>query len=221
MTEWIQPSPDLTPKAEPATWVTWLAKPLADPSQCLVPLYVQSRFKIAKEDAYMGDWASRHSAIMESVAGRMLAKGRTVELEKEIEVTSKTGIPIVGSIDVWSPEHRGQPAVAADAKTGKPKPSDRLQVNLYQLMASVNPDFGLTVPPIGLIKYHGGEEIWLAADQAGAELAFRLSRLMEAVAASSSPLTSPSKSNCRFCSLKHLCPDAVLRQKAAPTTTLF
>ncbi len=169
----------------------------------------------------MGDWAAKHSAIMESVRERMLAKGRSVELEREIAVTSKTGVPIVGSIDVWSPEHNGGPAVAADAKTGKPKPSDRLQVNLYQLMARASPGFGLSVPPIGLVKYHAGEEVWLAADQAGGELATRLSRLMETVAADNPPSTSPSRSNCRFCSLKHLCPDAVSQQTAAPITTLF
>jgi len=221
MNGWIQPSPELTPKPETATWVTWLAKPLSDPAQCLVPLYVQSRFKITKEDAYMGDWAAKHSAIMESVRERMLAKGRSVELEKEIAVTSKTGVPITGSIDVWSPEYKGGPAVAADAKTGKPKPADRLQVNLYQLMARASPDFGLSMPPIGLVKYHAGEEVWLAADQAGGELATRLSRLMETVAADSPPSASPSRSNCRFCSLKHLCPDAVSQQTAAPITTLF
>jgi hypothetical protein len=44
MTKWIQPSPDLAPKVEPTTWVTWLAKPLADPSQFLVPLYATTLF---------------------------------------------------------------------------------------------------------------------------------------------------------------------------------
>lgn len=221
MTKWIHPSPGLSLKPEPATWVTWLAKPLADPAHCLVPLYVQSRFKIVKEDFYMGDWAAKHSAIMESLKERMMAKGREVELEKEIAITSKTGITIVGSIDVWSPELNGMAAVAADAKTGKPKPSDRLQVTLYQLMARASPDFALSVPPIGLVKYHTGKEIWLRAEQAGTELAVRLSRLMKIVAADDPPVTSPSFSNCRFCPLRHLCPDALTQQRSSPITSLF
>lgn len=221
MTEWIKPSPGLCLKPELTTWVTWLAKPLADPSVCLVPLYVQSRFKITKEDVYMGDWAAKHATIMESLKQRILANGRKVELEKEIGIKSKTGVTIVGSIDVWSPEHNGSAAVAADAKTGKPKPSDRLQVALYQLMARVHPGYALSATPIGLLKYYRGDEVWLNAEQAGPQLACRLSRLMKIVAAKDPPITSPSHSNCRFCPLKHLCPDALTQQRSSPITSLF
>lgn len=221
MNNWICQSPDLAPRSCLTSWVTWLAKPLSDPSQCLVPLYVQSRFKVAKEDVYMGDWAAKHSEIMESIGARMSSKGRPFKFEQDVSIVSKTGVVIVGSIDVWSPEHEGAPAFIADAKTGKPKVSDRLQVNLYQLITKASPEFALSNTASGLIKYKTGQEVWIKPEEAGSELAQRLFQLLKVVASDSPPATVPSKANCKFCPIRHLCPDVTTETHNVPVTNLF
>lgn len=214
-------SEGLKAKDEMATWVTWLAKLLADPSECPLPAYIQTRYHVSKEDVYTGDWAQQHSATIERVKSRLAAAGRSCFIEREVAVTSRTGIKIAGAIDVWAPETRGEASVAIDAKTGKHKPAHRLQVNLYQVMSFASPDFECTSKPAGMLVYPE-KEVWIRPEEASAELVGRLAHAMEIIADDTQPEPTPSKSNCRYCSIGHLCPDRAGNAKApAPTMELF
>ena len=214
-------SKGLKVKAEPVVWVTWLAKVLADPSECTLPVYIQTRFSVLKEDTFTGDWAAKHGFLLEQIKARLSQSGRPCSLEQEIAVTSRTGLKIAGAMDVWAPEHEGRPAVIIDAKTGRHKPAHRLQVNLYQLMAKANDQLGCNVQPIGVLAY-ADSEIWIKADEASPELSRRVAAVMEVIAAKNQPLPMPSRSNCRFCPVGHLCPDRHGLEKApAPAVEAF
>ena len=207
------------PRQAPTVWVTWLAKALADPAYCKLPSWVLTRFSVLSGDEYTGDWAIKHAAIIGRVQQRLATTGRTAEVEKEVALVSRTGLPITGSIDVWAPEAGDKPAVAIDAKTGKHNPAHRLQVNLYQLITKASGE--ANARPAGLLSYPK-QDVWIKPEEASAELVSQLARLMEVVAADKPPLAQPSKSNCRFCSLRPACAAAwggVI--KPAPTTNLF
>ena len=184
----------LKKRSNPSVWVTWLAKLLADPSQCKLTAWTQARYSVIKDDSYTGDWAVKHAAIIETVQARLAAKGRTSEIEKEVSIVSRTGLPITGSIDVWAPAAFGQPAVAIDAKTGKHSPAHRIQVNIYQLMAA-----GMGLSPegeaAGLLCYPQ-RDVWIKPEEASPLLAKRLAALMEVIASDSPPAASPSKGSC-------------------------
>lgn len=199
-------SDGLKAKEKPVVWVTWLAKVLADPSECMLPAYVQTRFSVLKDDTFTGDWAAKHGSLLEQVKAKLIQSGRPCSLEQEIAVTSRTGLKITGAIDLWAPEHEGKPAVIIDAKTGKHKPAHRLQVNLYQLMAKVNNQLGCSMRPMGMLVYVNSE-IWIKAEEASPELSHRVATAVETIAAERQPAPAPSRSNCRFCPIGHLCPD--------------
>tara|TARA_R110000868_G_scaffold298361_1_gene558579 strand:- start:130 stop:717 length:588 start_codon:yes stop_codon:yes gene_type:complete len=177
---------------------------LADPSQCRLPAWTLTRYSVIKDDSYTGDWAVKHAAIIEKVQARLTAKERTSEVEKEVSIVSRTGLPITGSIDVWAPAAPGQPAVAIDAKTGKHSPAHRIQVSIYQLMAA---GMGLSPPgdPAAGMLCYPQRDVWIKPEEASPLLAERLAALMEVIASDSPPAAAPSKGNCRFCSIKDAC----------------
>jgi CRISPR/Cas system-associated exonuclease Cas4 (RecB family) len=211
----IDLSVGLSPKDEHGVWVTWLAKLLADPAQCKLPAWVQTRFNVARDDTFTGNWAAKHGALIEKAKARLEHAQRPCVIEQDVSVISRTGLKILGSIDVWAPEHDGKPAVVIDAKTGKHKPAHRLQVNLYQLMTGANERFGCTRPPSGMLMYPESE-IWINASEASQDLAKRTGATMDALASSRPPIPTPSKHNCRFCSIGHLCPDRYGQDPPAP-----
>jgi CRISPR/Cas system-associated exonuclease Cas4 (RecB family) len=196
----------LRARSTPTVWVTWLAKVLADPSQCKLPAWTLTRYSVVKDDGYTGDWAVKHAAIIETVQARLAAKDRASEVEREVFIVSRTGLPITGSIDVWAPASADQTAVAIDAKTGKHSPSHRIQVNIYQLMAA-----GMGLSPegeaAGLLCYPQ-RDVWIKPEEASPLLAERLAALMEVIAGDSPPVAAPSRGNCRYCSLREACPAA-------------
>jgi CRISPR/Cas system-associated exonuclease Cas4 (RecB family) len=205
-------SDQLVKKPEPNVWVTWLAKLLADPSECYLPAWVQTRFSVNKDNTFTGDWALRHANIIEQVAKRLSASSRQVRIEQEIAVISRTGLRISGTMDIWAPEAGKRVAIIVDAKTGKHKPSHRLQINLYQLMTNLNQEFRCTHKPGGLIAYTDSE-IWIKPTEASPELAKKVAAAMEIIASDIQPLPSPSRNNCRYCSIGHICQS---RQSSAP-----
>ena len=197
-------SDQLTRRAQPAVWVTWLAKLLADPAECYLPAWVQTRFSVAKDTAFTGDWAARHASIIEHVASRLSAAGRRPQIEKEVAVTSRTGLRISGAMDIWAPETDDREAVIVDAKTGKHKPAHRLQVNLYQLMTSNSQEFKCTRKPAGMIAY-ADSRVWIKPAEATPDLSARVAKAMEVIAKDAQPTPAPSRSNCRYCPIGHIC----------------
>ena len=206
-------------RGAPTVWVTWLAKALADPAQCRLPAWTLTRFSVTTDDSYSGDWAVKHAAIIGKVQQRLAAAGRSSEVEKDVTLISRTGLPITGSIDVWAPQVDGSAAVAIDAKTGKHNPAHRLQVNLYQLITKATGE--AVMPPRGMLSYRD-RDVWIDPAEASAELVSQVAELMEVIAADRPPAAAPSKSNCRFCSLKGICTAAWHGDSLpTPTTDLF
>jgi CRISPR/Cas system-associated exonuclease Cas4 (RecB family) len=203
---------DFKPKTAPGAWITWLSEPLSDPAACLLPLFIQSRTVVPKDDeaGSMGDWATKHGLLMEETAESIRAKGRTVLLEQPIAITSRTGVTVSGSMDIWVKEDAAarQAGMVIDAKTGKKKAAHRSQVNLYQLLLQASPDFTTSTPPSGGLVYGDGTKVNVPAEEASPALRAKLGRLLEAVAADVAPDPIPSSSGCRFCRLKEWCPSA-------------
>jgi CRISPR/Cas system-associated exonuclease Cas4 (RecB family) len=211
-------------KSEPGSWITWLAGPMTDPAACLLPLYLQSRTVVPREDnADLGDWATKHGLLMEETAEQLRSRGRTVLLEQPIAVTSKTGVIVSGSMDLWVEEDpdKRQQALVIDAKTGKQRPHHRAQVNLYQLLTTASPDFQTTGPVAGGLVYGDGARFNIPADEASPALKAKLGQLLEVVAEDIAPDPAPSSNNCRFCRLKEWCPSAASGRAKPPSVFDF
>jgi len=212
-------------KREPGSWITWLAGPLCDPAACLLPLFLQSRTVVPRDDdaGSLGDWATRHGQLMSETADSIRARGRTVVLEQPIAITSRTGVAVSGSMDIWVEEDTAarQAGMVIDAKTGKKKPAHRSQVLLYQLLLQASPEFTTTVPPTGGLVYGDGTKVTIPASEADAALRQQLAQLLEVVAADCAPDPTPSASNCRFCRIQSWCPSASTGRPKPPTIEEF
>lgn len=215
---------DFEEKREPASWITWLAGPMTDPAACLLPLFLQSRTVVPKGDnADLGDWATKHGLLMEDTASKLRSKGRTVLLERPIGVTSRTGVVVSGSMDLWVEEDATthQSAMVIDAKTGAQRPHHVAQINLYQLLAKASPDFQTAGPVSGGLVYGDGAKVTISAEAASPALKAKLAQLLEVVAADIAPDPAPSSSNCRFCRLSSWCPSASTGRPKPPTVEDF
>ena len=212
-------------KETPGAWITWLAEPLSDPAACLLPLHQLSRTVVPRDDdaGSLGDWATRHGLLMEETAEAIKARGRTVLLERPIAITSRTGVTVSGSMDIWVPEDPAakQVGMVIDAKTGKKKAAHRSQVNLYQLLLQASPDFATTAPPSGGLVYGDGTKVNVPPEEAGPALRAKLARLLEVVAADVAPDPAPSSSGCRFCRIREWCPSASTSRPKQPAVEDF
>ena len=212
-------------KAAPGSWITWLSEPLSDPAACLLPLFIQSRTVVPRDDdaGSMGDWATRHGLLMSETAEALKARGRTVLLEQPIAITSKTGVTVSGSMDLWVEEDVAakQAGLVIDCKTGKKKAAHRAQANLYQLLLQASPEFTTTVPPSGGLVYGDGTKVSIPAEEASPALRSKLGQLLEAVAADVAPDPAPSSSGCRFCRIREWCPSASTSRPKPPVVEDF
>ena len=212
-------------KREPGAWITWLAEPMSDPAACLLPLHQLSRTVVPRDDdaGSLGDWATRHGLLMEETAESIRAKGRTVLLEQPIAITSRTGVAVSGSMDIWVEEDAAakQAGLVIDAKTGKKKAAHRSQVNLYQLLLQASPDFATSTPPSGGLVYGDGTKVNISAEEASPALRSKLGRLLEVEAADVAPDPTPSSSGCRFCRMKSWCPSASTGRQRPPAVSDF
>lgn len=210
-------------KREPASWITWLSEPLAEAGSCLLPLHQQSRFFVPKDDdaGALGDWATRHAALVEEIANNLQNRGRTVEIEKPISVISRSGVTISGQMDVFSPEARPNRALVVDAKTGKQRAKNYSQVLAYMALLWASPEFSTEVPPDGGLVYGDGTKVNIPAAECDTNFKQRLAGLLEVVA-SDGPAPDPIPSSaCRFCRMKAWCPAASTSRPKPPTIEEF
>lgn len=210
-------------KGSPGTWITWLSEPLAEAGSCLLPLHQQSRFVIPKDDdaGAMGDWATKHAALVEEIAELLKANGRSVEIERPVAVTSRSGVVVSGQMDVFSPQVKPQRALVIDAKTGKQRSKHRAQVLTYMALLQASPEFETDALPDGGLVYGDGTKVNIPGAEVDQGFKQRLGALLEVVA-NDGPAPDPvAGSGCRFCRLKEWCPSAKAVREKPPAVFDF
>jgi CRISPR/Cas system-associated exonuclease Cas4 (RecB family) len=210
-------------KPQAAAWITWLSEPLAEAGACLLPLHQQSRLVVPKDDdgGAFGDWATKHAALVETIAATLQGQGRAVEIERSIAVASRSGVEVCGQMDVFAPEASPMKALVVDAKTGKARSKHRAQVLVYMALLQASPDFETTVPPDGGLVYGDGNKVVIPGAEADGPFKKRLAALLEVVA-SDGPAPEPIPgSACRFCRLQEWCPSSSSGRPKPPAISEF
>lgn len=210
-------------KGSPGTWITWLSEPLAEAGSCLLPLHQQSRFVIPKDDdaGAMGDWATKHAALVEEIAGLLKANGRSVEIEHPIAVTSRSGVVVSGQMDVFSPQAKPQRALVVDAKTGKQRSKHRAQVLTYMALLQASPEFETDASPDGGLVYGDGTKVSIPGTEVDQGFKQRLAALLEMVVRDGPAPDPVAGSACRFCRLREFCPSASTGRTRPPSVEDF
>jgi len=208
---------DLPQRKERYCHVTWLAPYLAGERHCLFNLHQQVNHATPGSSGVPGDWVTKHERLLQAVARGHRDAGRIVHLEQDntLRIRSRTGITIHGQCDVVVSETVDQPAIIADAKTGRPRGKDRAQVLTYMALAPHAAALeGVQRPPCGELVYASGERVEIPAAEAGAAFQQQMADLLQ-LAAGPVPAASASANECRFCRLAEICPHAMTESPAA------
>ncbi len=129
------------PKPFPSIWVTWLAKLMADESQCQWSLWFRTHFKYEKlsSDFDSAKWNASHQALLMSRVSDLEAEGYRVYVEGEnwFEIAGRRfPVRVSGKPDIVA--IAGQHGFVEDCKTGRQKNSDLYQVLIYLLLVPVS-----------------------------------------------------------------------------------
>ncbi len=209
------PNLDLTPRRDPFVWVTWIPPLLAGDTHCEFMLHQLGNFVAPKSnDELPASWFDDHNRLVSEVSDQYQQIGRTVRIEDEnrVEIVSKSGVKVVGKPDILVEEVLTGPdksrGIIVDAKTGRQRSKDRLQVMLYMLMTNAARSIsGISQMPDGQLVYKDGTTIDIPYTEITDDFKKSVSRLLAIVALAEPPDPRPS-GYCRFCKFLDICPSA-------------
>lgn len=199
------------PRTAPYVWATWVTKLLAGESSCLWSAWFRAHHQFAKTDRADFDldrWQMDHTAVVRRAAAEFVEKGYTVltEHQNQFALAGKLGT-LAGRPDVVA--IRGDEGWIADGKTGQPRASDRVQVQLYiWALKKANPAYA-GVRFRGRVEYMASYNL-IDSEEVDAVFATRVAELMKVICGPDEPPKSPSFGECRCCPLtREDCADRV------------
>ncbi|MBV8882394.1 MAG: PD-(D/E)XK nuclease family protein [Chroococcidiopsidaceae cyanobacterium CP_BM_RX_35] len=200
------------PRQIPSFWVTWLARLLADESQCYWSVWFRSRYKYERLSKNFNStkWITSHSALLNNRIRELEATGFTVYVEGEnwFEVPGKTyTAKVSGKPDILSIQ--GDIAFVEDCKTGKKKNSDFYQILIYMLLLRVGRPQCRKLSLAGRLVYSDGV-VEVPPTQVNEDFKAQF-RKMIAILSSTDPARKvPSFRECRYCDISvRYCPERV------------
>lgn len=204
---------DLTPRDKPFVWVTWLPPLLAGDTHCEFMLHQLSNFIApSNNDGPSASWMDDHNRLVNRISDQYQQMGRTVRVEDEnrVEIISRSGVKVVGKPDILDEEVLSGPGKARgiiiDAKTGRPRSRDRLQVMLYMMMTKAARSIsGIQEMPEGQLYYNDGATTEIPFTEVTDTFKADVTRLLAIVATAEPPDPRPS-TYCRFCKFAEICP---------------
>jgi hypothetical protein len=195
------------PKPFPSIWVTWLARLMADESQCHWAIWFRTHYQYEKRAANFdsAQWSATHQALLGSRVCDLEAEGYRVHVEGEnwFEISGRSfPVKVSGKPDILA--IAGRQGFVEDCKTGRRKNSDLYQVLIYLLLAPVGIQKCSGLDLRGRLVYADGVmEIQRNPVDEGFKEQFRGAI---AVLSSSTPaLKVPSFQGCRFCDIPAQC----------------
>jgi hypothetical protein len=178
----------------PYIWVTWMTKLISGESSCRFSLWFRARYRFEKllPGADLTRWTADHEE---------LVRNRVVDLRlAHIDTRLEVGMTVQGRLATLSgkPDIRYEfdgHAVFEDAKTGRRRDSDHVQVLLYLWLHKMQTkQLG-----IGRVVYRDGVED-VDLDRL-ADVEREASRLLRMCADVETPLPFRSRSECRSCNI--------------------
>jgi hypothetical protein len=197
---------------QPYVWVTWLSKVMAGEQACLWA----SWFKVHHQDYPkapgnfdLASWNVEHTRLLIQTRTEWSRWGTEVRVEEQnrFRYRHPSGAVLAGKPDILAIV--GGEAVVLDCKTGRPRLSDRLQVQIYMALLPryfpelrdyplyggvVYPDDTLDIPPRAI----------------DARFREHLDYFIELIASETPLAVAPNARECRFCDItEHDCPERI------------
>jgi len=170
-------------------------------------------FLKADSDFDLARWNIEHTRLLVRVRTELAARRAEVRVESRnsFQYTHACGAVLAGKPDIVAIE--GMDAVVIDCKTGRPKVSDQLQVQIYMYVLPV------CFPELALYTVRGrvvypANKVEIAPASVDAGFAGHLDYFMELIANEKPPFLAPSAGECRFCDITASdCPSRVALQQ--------
>ena len=201
------------PRQSPYVWVTWLTKLLVGEDSCEWASWfkaqhegwswnkVPSTFDLAK-------WTMNHTALLGRVRAELEGDGYAVFEENQNRFTLRSttsGVAIAGKPDLIA--RHGDVSLILDAKTGKPRASDTLQVMTYMWAVPQALRQYAGVAFDGKLVYEDHEET-IPSSAVDATFIRNIGQLIQRVSNPSPARKVPSARECGFCVITSVdCPE--------------
>ena len=191
---YLSPGNGAQPKASPYVWVTWMSKIIAGEAFCEWSLWFRARYSYTKLNAGadLTRWTEEHDDLVRARERDLRLAHVTPRLEQGVTVQGRLAT-ISGKPDI---RYEFDGAVFfEDAKTGKHRDSDHVQVLLYIWLWKLQTGRvgrGRVVYPAGVVDVDGSRLSEVERDAI---------RLLRMAASAIAPTCHPSPNECRSCNI--------------------
>jgi predicted RecB family nuclease len=193
-------------------WVTWLSRLMAGEAKCQWAPWFRTHyteFVKAPSDFQLAVWQAEHTQLLDKIVNERTAlqEGIYVENQNSFKVPTSSGSMIAGKPDLVTIDKDGKRRVF-DAKTGKSKQSDTIQLMLYMmLLPHVTMHAKQEFTGYLVYKTHTSEIPMSAIDSNFRGLVKHFLTILES---DTPPGRVSSEIECKFCEItKADCPDKI------------
>lgn len=207
-------------RKQPYIWVTWLSKVMAGEQPCLWASWFKVHFQDYEKagDFDLAKWNIEHTRLL--TATRMELARKHIQIRVEDQNTFRfehsRRVLIAGRPDILAIEDRA--ATVLDCKTGRPKSSDEVQVQICMYLLP------LCFPELtryamqGMVVYPK-HRIEIPATAVNTRFKENLDYFVKLIAARTPPMKAPSLGACRFCDITSAdCAERVEPTGSIPST---
>ena len=207
------------PRDFPYLYVTWLAPLLSGDRSCEWSVWFKAHYeKYAKvaRDFDSARWNREHTALLERKRSDLEGQGRTVYVEDQNKFNLRGSVATLGGkADLVAD------ATVYDTKTGRPKDSDILQVQIYMWALPRAIDRYKHLVFDGCLVYTD-HEVEIPASTITPQFIERITRLIKRLAMDDPSRKVPAAGECRWCEITATdCPERINTQERTVTTDEF
>jgi hypothetical protein len=207
-------------RKHPYIWVTWLSKIMAGEQACLWASWFKTHhqnYRKAEGNFDLARWNVEHTRLLVRTRMDLARHGSTVRTETQnaFQHSCAHGVILAGKPDIVALDDIT--ATVIDCKTGRPKLSDRIQVQIYMYVLPI------CFPKLALYSMRGqvvysDHHVEIPPGTADESFGKHLDYFIDLLASDSAPMRAPSLSECRFCDITMA--DCAERAEPANLTSL-
>lgn len=207
-------------RKQPYIWVTWLSKVMAGEQACLWASWFKAHFQNYEKagDFDLVKWNIEHTRLLTATRMELARKPIQVRVEDQNSFCFEhhRRVFIAGRPDILAVEDRT--ATVLDCKTGRPKTSDEVQVQICMyLLPLCFPE--LTRYTLQGMVVYPKHRVEIPATAVNARFKENLDYFVKLIAAKAPPMKAPSLGACRFCDITSSdCAERVETKLPKPST---
>lgn len=200
------------PRTEPYVWVTWLSRLMAGDVRCQWAPWFKTHYTgyaQAPSDFQLAAWTVEHTQLLDELVKERAKLGEGIyrEVQNAFRVRRPSGLVIAGKPDLIAIDQRGHCTVY-DAKTGKPRQSDIIQVMLYIMFLPYASPLYEGKDLSGCLVYKDGSRSDIPHKSIDDAFQNNVTYFLDILESTSPPIRMPHSIECRFCDITNAdCPD--------------